>query len=131
MPTARSLWRSLLTVFQIVALVAFSVAASGHSHAGTGPLGHDHRHGHAAMSAHGEAAGAEHGTAISDHGERAGEESASGPCGLHCCHVSVLRAEDGAVTVSWMPERRLAGIPSVAFDSVTAEALPEPPRTLA
>ncbi|WP_232628512.1 hypothetical protein [Methylobacterium sp. Leaf118] len=135
MSAPRTLWRTLLTVFQIVTLVAFSVVAAGHSHAATGPIGHAHPHdhpaAHAVLSEPSEIGGAPHAAAIEASAQQAGEDAAASHCGLHCCHVSVLRSEGWGMAVTWRPERRLAGIPAIAFVSVSPEALPEPPRTVA
>ncbi|MEE7464994.1 hypothetical protein MFUR16E_29260 [Methylobacterium fujisawaense] len=123
MSAVRSHWRSLLTVFQIVALVAFSVAGVGHSHAGGTHAGHS------VVSAVGHTE-----TVISDLAgdvaDRAGDDATS-DCGLCCCHASFGRWDASAATVTWKPGRTLAGIRAVAFKSVASERLPEPPRTIA
>lgn len=124
MSATRSFWRSLLTVFQIVALVAFSVAGAGHSHAETAHAGH-------AASVHPEAAGPQALGGLADHAEPVGEKATCGACGLCCCHGSCVRMEAAAVTVAPQLGRTLSGIPTVAFESVTREMPSEPPRTIA
>lgn len=119
MSATRSFWRSLLTVFQIVALVAFSVAGAGHAHAETAHAGH------AAVAAHAEAAG------LADHAEPVGDKAACGACSPCCCHASFLRLDAAAMTVAPQLGRTLSGIPTVAFESVTREMPSEPPRTIA
>ncbi len=124
MSATRSFWRSLLTVFQIVALVAFTVAGAGHAHAGTAHAGH-------AASAHAEAAGAQALGSLADHAEPIGDKAACGACGLCCGHASFVRLDAAAVTVAPQPGRTLSGTPSVAFESVARETPSEPPRTFA
>lgn len=124
MSATRSFWRSLLTVFQIVALVAFSVAGAGHSHAGTAHAGH-------AASVHLESAGPQALGGLADHAEPVGDKAACGACSPCCCHASFLRLDAAAVTVAPQLGRTLSGIPTVAFESVTREMPSEPPRTIA
>ncbi|MGA4555066.1 hypothetical protein [Methylorubrum aminovorans] len=127
MSATRSFWRSLLTVFQIVALVAFSVAGAGHSHAGTAHAGHAA----VAAAAHAEAAGPQALGSLADHAEPVGDKAACGACSPCCCHASFLRLDAAAVTVAPQLGRTLSGIPTVAFESVTREMPSEPPRTIA
>ncbi|MGT2481612.1 hypothetical protein ACU4GR_28435 [Methylobacterium oryzae CBMB20] len=126
MSATSTLWRSLLTVFLTVMLVALSVAGAGHSHAGAT---HD---GHAMVSAAGHPgpASADQTGDVADHADRGGDK-ATGHCGLCCCHASFARSDAFAATVAWKPGPALAGIRTVAFDSVVPETLPEPPRTFA
>lgn len=119
MSATRSLWRPLLTILQIVVLVAFSLVSAGHSHAGTAHAGHAT----AASVAPSGAQGMEPGS------DRVCDEA--GACGLCCCHASLVRWDAFAVTVTWRPERRLTGLRAVAFDSLAPETLPEPPRPFA
>ncbi|MGT2488227.1 hypothetical protein ACU4GA_24400 [Methylobacterium oryzae CBMB20] len=67
---------------------------------------------------------------VADHADRGGDK-ATGHCGLCCCHASFARSDAFAATVAWKPGPALAGIRTVAFDSVVPETLPEPPRTFA
>ncbi len=127
MSAIRSSWRSLLTVFQIVALVAFSVAGAGHSHAETAHAGHAA----VAASAHPEAAGPKALGGLADHAEPVGDKATCGACSPCCCHGSFVRMDASAVTVAPQPGRTLSGIPTVAFESVTRETPSEPPRTIA
>ncbi|MEE7478802.1 MULTISPECIES: hypothetical protein [Methylobacterium] len=126
MSATRSLWRSLLTVFQIVTLVAFSVAGAGHSHVGATHAGHP-----TVAAAHPEAPGPDQVYDASDRADRAGDEAATGSCGPCCGHASYVRWDGFSVTVAWKPERTLAGLHVIAFDSLPPETLPEPPRTIA
>jgi len=132
MSATRSLWRSLLTVFQIVAFVAFALAGAGHSHAGTSDVGTSHvGHGAVAADEHPEASGPASLGQIADHAEPNDHGATSGPCSLCCCHTSFLRQDSAAVTVAAQPGRTLAGISTVAFDSVAPKTPSEPPRTVA
>lgn len=123
MPTIRPLWRALLTVFLTVTLVVVSAAGAGHAHAGPPQVGQT-------ASVHPDLVLQPVG-APSDRAERAGDDAAAGPCGACCCHASLAHWDPPAVPVSWKRERTLAGIRAIAFDSVTPETLPEPPRTFA
>lgn len=126
MSATRSFWRSLLTVFQIVSLAAFSVAGAGHSHAGELHVGHD-----TSVSVGYQVTGGP--GQVDDmvgHADRSAEESVAGPCGL-CCPASFARWDCLTVVVAWKPERTLAGVRKVTFDSVVPETLPKPPRTFA
>ncbi|OAH25833.1 hypothetical protein AX289_30410 [Methylorubrum populi] len=127
MLATRSLWRSLLTVFQIVVLVAFSVAGAGHSHVTTHHVGHDT----SASVVYQEPSEPAQVDDVAGHAERSTDEAAASPCGPCCCPGSFARWDCLTVAVAWNPERTLAGIRKVTFDSVVAETLPEPPRTFA
>ncbi|GJE81966.1 hypothetical protein [Methylorubrum thiocyanatum] len=127
MSATRSLWRSLLTVFQIVTLVAFSVVDAGHAHVATQHVGHDA----AGSVVHYQHPGSAQADDVAGHADPGADEAVAGPCGQCCCPASFARWDCLTVAVAWNPERTLAGIRKVTFDSVVPETLPEPPRTFA
>jgi hypothetical protein len=127
MSPARPLWHLLLTVFQIVALVAFLIVGAEHSNAGTA---HTENATIAAVAPM-EAQEAEQIGTGTDRAVLLGDESTIDPCGLCCCHAPFVRWASYAVTVTWKPERRLAGLRAIAFDSLHPETLSEPPRPFA
>jgi hypothetical protein len=127
MSPTRPLWHLLLTVFQIAALVAFLMVGAEHSNAGAS---HTENATIAAVAPM-EAQEAEQIGTGTDRATLLGDESTIGPCDLCCCHAPFVRWASYAVTVTWKPERRLAGLRAVAFDSLHPETLPEPPRRFA
>ncbi|MFW1466569.1 hypothetical protein ACEV75_24570, partial [Vibrio parahaemolyticus] len=87
------------TVFQIVTLVAFSVAGAGHSHADASHVGHAM----VAAVGHSEAAGLERAIDVAGPADPVGDAAATGSCGLCCCHASFVRWDGFSVTVAWKP----------------------------
>lgn len=123
MVTARTLWRSLLTVVQIATLVAFMVSGAAHAYAG---------HGHASSVSHSDASKAARPYVLSQRMDPAGGETSAPACGLKCCcQAAAVRCEGWGAAVGWRFEQRLTGHRTVAFASVSSETLPEPPRSFA
>ncbi|AWN35160.1 hypothetical protein [Methylobacterium radiodurans] len=129
MSATRSLWRELLTIVQVVMFAAFSMAGAGHAHAGASHAGYPK----VAVVDHSDKSDAELSRGLSDDVEqRDNGDASAAQCGMSCCcQASLARWYCAAVPVSWRLERTLAGIRVVAFDSVSPETLPEPPRTFA
>jgi hypothetical protein len=128
MSLTRTHWRLLLTVFLTATLAVFSVLGAGHAYAGSRHATHAHR----VSAGHPEAPGPDRAFDVSDRAERADDDAPASPCGLNCCcQASLARWEPLAPAVGWKPGRLLAGIREVAFDSLSPETPPEPPRTFA
>ncbi|CAX22846.1 hypothetical protein [Methylorubrum extorquens] len=127
MSTISPPWRFLIAVFLAVTLVALSVAGAGHSHGGAAHVGHAFVY----AVGHPEASGSGQVADLSDGADSADDKAAAGPCGLNCHHTSFVRWDFPVVAISWEPERTLAGIREVEFDSLALETPPEPPRTFA
>lgn len=127
MSATRYFWRVLLTVVQIATLVAVPAAGAGHAHAGACHVGHP-----AAVVGYQDPLSSDWLGGLSEHAERSGDDASDARCGMNCCcQASLRRWESLTVPVSWILERTLAGIREVAFDSISPETLPEPPRTIA
>lgn len=123
MPTIRPLWRALLAVFLTVTLAAVPVVGVEHAHAAPAEVGR-------IAPAYPDLV-SEQVSDLAVPAERTGDDAAAGPCGACCCHASLARWDFPALSVSRTCGRTLDGIRAIAFDSVTSETLPKPPRTFA